>query len=125
MIMFTRVQKSNGQDYLQIVESYRDGDRVRQRSVLYVGPYKSIDHALDLLPRVSHYWRHRATQRSLPEDIAWIRAEAEAEANALDERLGKLRRLVEDHPDLLEQDRARAQRQRTQGAEPARRRRSD
>ena len=109
MIMFTRVQMSNGHDYLQIVENYRDGGRVRQRSVLYVGPYKSIDDALRQLPRVSRYWRHRATQRSLPEAIEWIRAEAEA----LDERLGKLRRLVEEHPDLVEQDRARAQRQRT------------
>ena len=109
MIMFTRVQKSNGHYYLQIVENYRDGGRVRQRSVLYVGPYKSIDDALRQLPRVSRYWRHRATQRSLPEDIEWIRAEAEA----LDERLGKLRRLVEEHPDLVEQDRARVQRQRT------------
>jgi hypothetical protein len=113
MIMFTRVQMSNGHDYLQIVENYRDGGRVRQRSVLYVGPYKSIDDALHQLPRVSRYWHHRATQRSLPVDIEWIRAEAEAEADALDERLGKLRRLVEEHPDLLEQDRARAQRQRT------------
>jgi hypothetical protein len=111
MIMFTRVQKSNGQDYLQIVENYRDGGRVRQRPMLYVGPYKSIDDALYQLPRVSRYWRHRATQRSLPVDIEWIRAEAEADA--LDERLGKLRRLVEEHPDLVEQDRARAQRQRT------------
>ena len=109
--MFTRVQKSNGQDYLQIVENYRDGGRVRQRPMLYVGPYKSIDDALYQLPRVSRYWRHRATQRSLPVDIEWIRAEAEADA--LDERLGKLRRLVEEHPDLVEQDRARAQRQRT------------
>jgi hypothetical protein len=109
MIMFTRVQKSNGHDYLQIVENYRDGGRVRQRSVLYVGPYKSIDDALYQLPRVSRYWRHRATQRSLPVDIACIGAEAEA----LDERLGKLRRLVEEHPDLVDEDRARAQRQRT------------
>jgi hypothetical protein len=46
-------------------------------------------------------------------DIEWMRAEAEADADALDERLGKLRRLVEEHPDLVEQDRARVQRQRT------------
>ena len=112
MIMFTRVQKSNGQDYLQIVEDYRDGGRVRQRSVLYVGPYESIDDALRWIPRLSRYWRHRATQRSLPEDDEWMRAEAEADADALDERLGKLRRLVEEHPDLLEQDRARLEGQR-------------
>jgi hypothetical protein len=108
MIMFTRFQKSNGQDYLQIVENYRDGDRVRQRSVLYVGPYESIDHALDMIPRVGRYWRDRATRM----DIEWMRAEAEADADALDERLGELRRLVEEHPDLLEQDRARLEGQR-------------
>ena len=106
--MFTRVQMSNGHDYLQIVENYRDGGRVRQRPVLYVGPYESIDDAFHWIPRLSHYWRERATRM----DIKWMRAEAEAEADALDERLGKLRRLVEEHPDLLEQDRARAQRQR-------------
>jgi hypothetical protein len=113
MIMYTRVQKSNGQDYLQIVEDYREGDRVRQQSILYVGPYESIDHALDMIPRVSRYWRHRATQRSLPEDIEWSRAEAAADADSLDERLGKLRRLVEEHPDLVEQDRARVEGKRT------------
>jgi hypothetical protein len=109
MIMYTRVQKSNGHYYLQIVEDYRDGGRVRQRSVLYVGPYESIDDALHQIPRVSRYWRDRATLM----DIEWMRAEAEADADALDERLGKLRRLVEEHPDLVEQDRARVQRQRT------------
>jgi hypothetical protein len=112
MIMYTRVQKSNGHDYLQIVENYRDDDRVRQRSVLYVGPYESIDDALRWIPRLSRYWRHRATQRSLPVDNEWMRAEAEAEADALEERLGKLGRLVEEHPDLLEQDRARVEGQR-------------
>jgi hypothetical protein len=112
MIMYTRVQKSNGHDYLQIVEDYRDDDRVRQRSVLYVGPYESIDDALRWIPRLSRYWRHRATQRSLPVDIEWMRAEAEAEADALEERLGKLGRLVEEHPDLVEQDRARVEGQR-------------
>ena len=61
MIMFTRVQKSNGHYYLQIVEDYRDGGRVRQHSVLYVGPYESIDDALRWIPRVSRYLRRRAT----------------------------------------------------------------
>jgi hypothetical protein len=84
-------------------------DRVRQQSILYVGPYESIDDALHQIPRVSRYWRDRATLM----DIEWMRAEAEADADALDERLGKLRRLVEEHPDLVEQDRARVQRQRT------------
>ena len=107
--MYTRVQKSNGHYYLQIVEDYRDGGRVRQRSVLYVGPYESIDDALHQIPRVSRYWRDRATLM----DIEWMRAEAAADADALDERLGKLRRLVEEHPDLADEDRARAQRQRT------------
>jgi hypothetical protein len=108
MIMFTRVQKSNGHYYLQIVENYRDGGRVRQRSVLYVGPYESIDDALHQIPRLNRYWCDRATRM----DIEWMRAEAEADADALDERLGELRRLVEEHPDLVEQDRARVQRQR-------------
>jgi hypothetical protein len=46
-------------------------------------------------------------------DMVWWRAAAPPDADALDERLGKLRRLVEEHPDLVEQDRARVQRQRT------------
>jgi hypothetical protein len=44
--MFTRVKESRHDKYLQIVENYRDDGRVRQRLVLYVGHYDSIEDAL-------------------------------------------------------------------------------
>src|SRR5215208_1459657 len=60
--MFTRVKESRRNDYLQIVQNYRDGDRVRQRLVLYVGRYDSIDEALHQMPGDLRNWRARRTR---------------------------------------------------------------
>jgi hypothetical protein len=60
--MFTRPKESRRNDYLQIVENYRDGDRVRQRLVLYVGRYDSIDDALHRMRRDLRNWRSRRTR---------------------------------------------------------------
>ncbi len=119
--MFTRVKESRGSEYLQIVESYRDGDRVRQRMVLYVGRYASLESALDFMPRDVGRLRRRA-ERSERLGSRWGghggREEKEGAerdrraAEELNSRLKALRRLVRKHPDLLERDRGRAERQR-------------
>jgi hypothetical protein len=102
MIMFARVKESRQQEYLQIVENYRDGGRVRQRVVLYVGHYDSIDAALRHLPQDRRRWRSEATRRG--------NERLRHEADDLDQRLSALRQLVAEHPDLIERDRQRAER---------------
>jgi hypothetical protein len=111
--MFTRVKESRQSEYLQIVENYRDGDRVRQRMVLYVGPYASLEAALKSMPRQVGNLRRRVT-----ESERWASEEAERdrrEADELASKLKALQRLVKEHPDMVERDRLRAERYRQRG----------
>ena len=112
--MFTRVKEIRQNDYLQIVQNYRDGDRVRQRLVLYVGRYNSIDDALHRMPGDLRNWRARRTRitriagheefaRKEVEDLNYL-------IEATDGRLQALRALAKEHPELLERDRKRAAR---------------
>ena len=112
--MFTRVKEIRRNDYLQIVENYRDGDRVRQRLVLYVGRYKSIDDALHWMPAELRNWRARRTRitriagheefsRKELEDLNYL-------IEGTDRRLQALRALAKEHPELLERDRKRGAR---------------
>jgi hypothetical protein len=100
--VFTRVKETRDNEYLQIVENYRDGDRVRQRMVLYVGRYASIDSAL----------------KGMAGDLKRIkRADGDQrEADELASKLKALKRLVKEHPDMVERDRLRAERYRWRGA---------
>jgi hypothetical protein len=118
-IVFARVKESRQQEYLQIVENYREAGKVKQRLVLYVGRYDSIDEALQRMPKHRRRLRARATRAVSDSTAEGLRHEADA----LDERLRVLRRLVEAHPDLVERDRERAERHRRRQAEAARKRR--
>jgi hypothetical protein len=106
--LFTRVKESRQQEYLQIVENYREDGKVRQRVVLYVGHYTSIEDALENIPRDRRRLRSQATRK----DNERLRREADT----LDERLNALRQLVAEHPDLVERDRRRAERHRRRQA---------
>ena len=99
--MFARVKRSRHDEYLQIVENYRDGDRVRQRMVLYVGPYWSIDSAL----------------KGMARDLKRMRrtGDAQREADELASKLAALKRLAKEHPEMVERDRLRAERHRRRG----------
>jgi len=103
--MFARVKQSRGVEYLQIAENYRENGKVRQRMVLYVGNYKSIDHALWVMPREVSSLRGRATRAGQVESGS-LREQAEEKAA----RLEALRRLLEEHPEVHERDQARAAR---------------
>ena len=61
--------------------------------MLYVGQHESIDHALRQMPRKARVLRATATRMG--------REGLRADADALAERHDALRRLVEEHPDLL------------------------
>jgi hypothetical protein len=117
MIMFARVKESRNGEYLQIVENFRDDGRVRQRLVLYVGHYESIDGALQRMPGELRYWRGSLTRGTMPDEVGRHLIET------TDERLQALRALVEEHPSLVDRDRARAERHRRRFAEAARARR--
>lgn len=100
--MFARVKKSRGGEYLQVVENYREGGKVRQRLVLYVGHYKSVGDALERMPRDISYLRGRAT-RAGQVDSGPLR-EAAKDAAA---RFEALKRFVAEHPGMVERDHAR------------------
>jgi hypothetical protein len=115
--VFTRIKKSRHGEYLQIVENYRDGERVRQRLVMYVGHYASLEDALAKMPRERADRRRQATKAervaalyphndALSEQARVLREEAAGYGR----KLGELRTLVEKDPALVERDHARAQR---------------
>ena len=121
--MFARAKRSRNGEYLQVVENYRDGDKIRQRVILYVGHYGSLDHALEQMPQELRYLRGRATRSKNPrtgEEDGALRREAVALAGRLD----ALRALVGDHPDLIERDRERAKRHAARQREAFARRRA-
>lgn len=122
MLMFARLKNSGrGPDYLQIVESYRDGDnKVRQRMVLYVGRYSSVEEALERMPCQLKSARSCATNaRKWYEQVAGGNhseadegrskrgfEQARKEAEKLAEKLERLRQLVSEHPNLRSDQRA-------------------
>jgi len=122
--MFTAVKQSRNGEYLQVCENYRDAGRVRQRLILYVGPYPSVDDALVNMPKEIKNLRTQATKRErsdlsaigLQAGQAAMIAELRSEAGSEAERLAGLRELVEKDPGMVERDRARAIR-RAAGAE--------
>ncbi len=114
--MFTMVKQSRNGEYLQLAENYRDQARVRQRLVLYVGPYQSVDEALVNMPKEIKNLRSEATRRERSDltavglqgaqaaMIAELRDEAEQKAA----RLARLRELCEANPQMVANDAARA-----------------
>jgi hypothetical protein len=117
--MFARVKTSRGEEYLQIVENYRDAGRVQQRLVLYVGHYESIDDALQRMPKELCYLRGRFRRGSMLEEAG------RRLIGAAEERLQALQALVQEHPDLLARDRERAARYARRQAERADKQRLD
>jgi hypothetical protein len=126
--MFTKIKKTKGFEYLQVVENYRDPDdrsRVRQRLVRYLGTYEGLDDMREWLKRERAKLRREATRErkfyenlcELPaiadEQRAYYKVRSEraaAAAEDLDERLRELDSFIEQSPGLLEQDRARVAR---------------
>jgi hypothetical protein len=108
--MFARVKKGRKAEYLQIVENYRDGGKVCQRLVLYVGHYNSIDDALHRMPRELRNWRTRRTRIADDEFTGGEVEHLNDLIKATDERLQALRALAKEHPEVVERDRKRAAR---------------
>ena len=117
--MFYRV-KSGG--YGQVIETYREDGKVKHRVILYVGHYRTIEEALQRMPRDVSNRRRQATtlekqagfytiptscSEELKEEYRRRRAEEEARASRarevaddLAQRLERLRELVSENPSL-------------------------
>jgi len=72
---FVRAKSSGGRTYYYLVETWREGGRIRQRSLAYLGKYFSLEDAL----------------AGLPDDIGKYRGRVEFWQNAADECEGKYR----------------------------------
>jgi hypothetical protein len=49
--MYVRKKTASGREYYQLVESFREGGKARQRVVAHLGKYTTVDKALADLPR--------------------------------------------------------------------------
>jgi hypothetical protein len=136
--MFARIKESRQTEYLQIVEKYREGGKVRQRMVLFVGHYRDLDDTLERIPNEIKQLRRGATELEKTYEARYVRSawpmdkhgeelrhraeHKRRDAGELASRREVLTRLLEEHPDILERDRERAVRHaRREGAHFAKR----
>ncbi len=76
--------------YYQVVEGYREGGKVKQRVLAYLGTYETVDKALEKLPR--HIEMQRETMPNYPLK-AW--PGMQRRLSAMEKRLEKIRDLRE------------------------------
>ncbi len=57
---YVRAKRQGERVYYQLVESYRDGGKVRQRVIAHLGPWPEIDQAIDGLRDRAAAWREHA-----------------------------------------------------------------
>ena len=86
---FVRAKRQGERTYYQLVESRREGMRVRQRVVVHLGPYPSIEEA------IARYGER--AERARAEERLW-RARAEAQRIAIERIRERVR------PDLVGAD---------------------
>ena len=86
---FVRTKRQGGRLYHQLVESRREGMRVRQRVIVHLGPYPSVEEA------IAGYGERAAFERE--EERTW-RAWAEAERITIERIRERVR------PDLVGAD---------------------
>jgi hypothetical protein len=110
--MYARKKRSRFTDYLHIVESKRVPGKPypQQKVVLYVGPYDSIEEALERLKRERTQWRSKATRfRNHAKEIEnpqyaqamhQYAVEAGKKAEDANRKLCRLQELMTTHPEL-------------------------
>ncbi len=87
---YVRKKRVGDREYHQLVESYRENGRVRQRVLTHLGRYANVDAALEGLPRSIELGRR--TLHKYPPKQQPGRARRLA---SLEEKLDGLRRLKE------------------------------
>jgi len=50
-VAFVRAKHQGDRTYYYLVETYREGGRVRQRALAYLGEYPKVEEAVAQLPR--------------------------------------------------------------------------
>jgi len=69
--LFVRAKHQGDRTYYYLVESYRDGGKVRHRTLAYLMKYATVEQALTELPRrielrrlrLSEHWSERSALR--------------------------------------------------------------
>jgi hypothetical protein len=95
--MFVRRKMQNGRTYHYLVASERAGGRVRQKTIVYLGEYQTLDAALE----------------SLPVEIAKVKEEARRCSVKADETRNRM------HPAWIERNNAEVPRPRREGCQMA------
>ncbi len=83
---YVRRKQAKGQTFYQLVESYRDGGKVRQRVIMHLGQYPTAEDAItglreravrlrDAARQAREMASCRATERQYREDQEWLRAQ--------------------------------------------------
>jgi hypothetical protein len=82
--MFVRRRVVKGQDYYAVVESYRDGARVRHRQIVALGTFPDVPTAIAATRREVHRLRYRVTRlRSFEYPLVMRECEASTKRLAL------------------------------------------
>jgi hypothetical protein len=93
--MFVRAQQRKSGTYHYLVKSVREGGKVRQKTLLYLGQYATVETALEELPKDIEYlkqevdeWRKEVGQR---EEVKEYVTRCERAMRECETRLGRLR----------------------------------
>ncbi len=81
---YVRRKQVKGRTYYQFVESYRDNGRVRQRVIAHLGPWPSVEEAIDGWSTRAELWSRRA--RQLRESIGATEEQRQAYYERLKDR---------------------------------------
>jgi hypothetical protein len=87
-MVYVRKKRVKDRDYHQLVESYREDGKVRQRVLVHLGEYPTVDAALEGLPE-----RIALSRRVLPRYPKRIQPGMERRVLSQETRLSKLRGL--------------------------------
>jgi hypothetical protein len=89
-VAYVRKNRVDDGVYYQVVEGYREGGKVKQRVLAYLGTYETVDKALEKLP--VHIEIQRRIMPNYPLK-AWPRMQRRL--SSMEQRLEKIRELRE------------------------------
>lgn len=95
---FLRYKNVDGKRYAQIVENYRENGKHKQRVLLHIGPYPTVEDAIA-------NWQYRAEHEPWVLDIPASHKQAMCRYYA--ERVARLRALIAEHNVTYSEDEVR------------------
>ncbi len=73
---YVRRKQVKGRTYYQVVETYRDGDKVRQRVLVHIGEYPTVEEALAGLAEDTERWRGYASRSRIAAQQCLVASES-------------------------------------------------